>query len=326
MNSNVYLLVVVLASLLLLQVGCAYEHVYPRTDSGTFEIKRLPASTVLLAQTEESYFQRSDALFNRLFSYIEEHEIAMTVPVEMRTVPPTMIFFVGTEPSDRELESTEEVKITKFPERMVVSHGARGSYTEENFRESAERLQEWLGKKPEYRSAGRPYAVYWDGPFKPGFLKRYEVHIPIEEGRKDQPMPDIFLVRPESEGERLDLDEYEWENRLLLVFASQGGTDKLDDFRSALKKELAGVVDRDLLMIPVLNSDGNSGDDKKWSNASKLRQNYGAQDKNFLVVLVGKDGTEKRRWAEVPQIEQIFEIIDAMPMRLREMRENQASQ
>ncbi len=28
-------------------------------------------------------------------------------------------------------------------------------------------------------AAGEPFAVYWDGPFKPWFMKRAEVHVPV---------------------------------------------------------------------------------------------------------------------------------------------------
>ncbi|MCS4120976.1 hypothetical protein GGP45_001318 [Salinibacter ruber] len=44
-------------------------------------------------------------------------------------------------------------------------------------------------------------------------------------------------------------------------------------------------------------------------------------DDAFRVVLVGKDGTEKRREAEPVSARSVFDTIDAMPMRQREMRE-----
>jgi hypothetical protein len=40
------------------------------------------------------------------------------------------------------------------------------------------------------------------------------------------------------------------------------------------------------------------------------------------VILVGKDGTEKRRNAAPVTARSIFDTIDAMPMRQREMRED----
>jgi len=321
MSIQVYGTVLLMVTLLALQVGCAYEQAYPRTDSGAFEVKKLPASQVLVTQSEESYFDNSNALFSRLFSYIDTHDIPMTVPVEMREIPATMIFFVGSEASQRELESAEEVSVTEFPERLVASHGARGSYTAANFQESAKRLREWLGEKAGYRSVGSPYAVYWHGPFRPGFLKRYEVHMPVEKTATKPEATDLWIRRPEAGDDTLELDKFKWKNRLLLAFASEGGMSRLDEFRSALNEDVAGVLDRNLLLISILRSKESAGDAANWQNASALRKDYRAAGKDFLVVLVGKDGTEKRRWTEVPQVTQIFEIIDAMPMRRREMRE-----
>ena len=36
---------------------------------------------------------------------------------------------------------------------------------------------------------------------------------------------------------------------------------------------------------------------------------------------VGKDGTEKERWSEPAPMDEVFRLIDSMPMRQREMRE-----
>ncbi|QED28004.1 DUF4174 domain-containing protein [Microvenator marinus] len=40
----------------------------------------------------------------------------------------------------------------------------------------------------------------------------------------------------------------------------------------------------------------------------------------FTLILVGKDGTEKLRSHKAVAVEMLFETIDAMPMRIREMK------
>jgi hypothetical protein len=40
-------------------------------------------------------------------------------------------------------------------------------------------------------------------------------------------------------------------------------------------------------------------------------------------VLIGLDGTVKRRWESLPEAEDLFSIIDAMPMRQRELKERE---
>jgi hypothetical protein len=54
----------------------------------------------------------------------------------------------------------------------------------------------------------------------------------------------------------------------------------------------------------------------------RLRERFDVAPDVFRVVLVGKDGTEKRRDAEPVTARSIFDTIDAMPMRQREMRES----
>ena len=45
------------------------------------------------------------------------------------------------------------------------------------------------------------------------------------------------------------------------------------------------------------------------------------QASDFQAVLIGKDGGVKARWAEPVSLNALYELIDAMPMRQREMRE-----
>ena len=42
----------------------------------------------------------------------------------------------------------------------------------------------------------------------------------------------------------------------------------------------------------------------------------------FQAVLIGKDGGVKFRWNEVVAPAAVFDLVDAMPMRMREMRED----
>jgi DNA gyrase inhibitor GyrI len=71
------------------------------------------------------------------------------------------------------------VEVIEIPERRVASLGARGSYSARNFRDTRDELLAWLAKRTDVAASGEPYAVYWNGPFTPGFLKRYEVHIQV---------------------------------------------------------------------------------------------------------------------------------------------------
>jgi len=176
MNSMVLLF---LLSYWFVQPAMAYENIYDRTPVGVIEIKTLPAAVSLETQTTGDYFSSDDALFMRLFRYIDHNDLSMTVPVEADTSPGAMRFFIGSAQIDSMPTDQESVHVRALPERSVVSAGLRGGYTKQLFNQGVNSLRAWLDSNPSWIPAGDPYVVYWNGPFVPGFLKRSEVHIPL---------------------------------------------------------------------------------------------------------------------------------------------------
>jgi peptide methionine sulfoxide reductase msrA/msrB len=174
-----------LAFCLLLQgaLGMATESIYPRTSPGACEIKEIPAATCLQAVGDKPYFGTENGLFMRLFSFIRDNRVAMTVPVEAEVEPGTMRFYLGREDRGRDLKGTPTVTVEAREARTVASCGVRGAYTPETYRRTLAALREWLGTQPQWEAAGDPYMVFWNSPFMPGFLKVSEVHIPLR--RKD---------------------------------------------------------------------------------------------------------------------------------------------
>ena len=139
----------------------------------------LPAGVLLKTSATGNYFDQSNRLFRPLFSYISYHEIAMTTPVEAKIESAAMFFWVAKSQRAKLAGSTGAVEVVEIPERWVASLGARGRYSAQNFAKTRDQLLAWLGQRKEVEAAGSPYAVYWDGPFTPGFLKRFEVHVPV---------------------------------------------------------------------------------------------------------------------------------------------------
>lgn len=157
----------------------AYEKTFEATSSGEMEIKTIPATKVLVAEGTGDYFDNSNRLFGSLFRYIKKNEVAMTTPVEAVRSPATMKFYVGTKDAGKALADTSSVKVVDSPARKVASIGARGSYSKGNFEKAERKLRAWLEKQDGYRPNGAAYGVYWNGPFVPPMLKRFEVHIPV---------------------------------------------------------------------------------------------------------------------------------------------------
>jgi hypothetical protein len=103
----------------------------------------------------------------------------MTVPVEAEIDGAAMYFWVGREELAKVRESDSVVSVVRLPERQVASRGARGAYSQKNFNETRDALLDWLKGRGDLEATGPAYAVYWNGPFTPWFLKQFEVHIPI---------------------------------------------------------------------------------------------------------------------------------------------------
>lgn len=161
-------------------IGSAYEQAFAKTDVGEFEVKALPAARLIASQTDAAYFNDDNRLFRPLFRYISERDIAMTTPVEAEINPGVMYFYIGANVSSDVLDATKNVSVHELPERLVASFGVRGGYKERNFNKAAAKLSAWLLKNPAYEAIGEARGIFWNGPFIPGFFKRFEVHIPVQ--------------------------------------------------------------------------------------------------------------------------------------------------
>jgi len=159
----------------------AYDQAFAKTDVGTIELKTIPASRLIVSESDDHYFKENNGLFRPLFRYISRNDIAMTTPVEAEMMTGKMYFYLGADAKGRELPATEEVRVIEMPERKVASIGVRGGYSEENFAAALDKLEAWLAKHPTHKASGAARGIFWNGPYVPWFLKRFEVHLPVVE-------------------------------------------------------------------------------------------------------------------------------------------------
>ena len=158
----------------------AVSEAYPRTSPGELELKSLPAARWIRTESSKDYFSADNGLFMKLFRYIDSNKIPMTAPVEAGITPGTMVFYMDEASAKRaDLAETPQVKLSSVPERRVASRGERGGYSRANFERARDLLLAWLAARPDVEAAGAPYGVYWNAPYVPPFLKRFEVHVPV---------------------------------------------------------------------------------------------------------------------------------------------------
>jgi hypothetical protein len=83
------------------------------------------------------------------------------------------------------------------------------------------------------------------------------------------------------------------------------------------------VKDRDLVVFEVLERDSarmNMAPIDRQT-ADSFRKRFSVPPNTFCLILVGKDGGIKLKRHDQASLEAVFELIDSMPMRQREMRQ-----
>ena len=123
--------------------------------------------------------------------------------------------------------------------------------------------------------------------------------------------------------DQVNLSSYQWKNRLLILFAPSEDAPIYQSFKEQLQRRTQEIRDRDLLIFHVLETG------EGWlahlplnkGQVLFLRKKFSILPGQLIVILIGKDGEVKLR-GELPLgLSEIFSVIDAMPMRQREMRE-----
>lgn len=105
-----------------------------------------------------------------------------------------------------------------------------------------------------------------------------------------------------------DLSVHLWEKRPVLVFAASDQDEKYYEQMKLLNADFSALNERDIVIF---------GDNLPNQNGV-LRKKY--KPEGFTMILIGKDGGVKLRRDKPVSARELFSLIDAMPMRQREMQ------
>jgi len=121
----------------------------------------------------------------------------------------------------------------------------------------------------------------------------------------------------------MDLRQFQWKNRLLFLFAPQRSDRFFNDLQNEIMVNKNEIEDRDLVVFEILESGPSfiNGVSLDAQTAAALREKFDAPLGRFTVILVGKDGGVKLKRPTGTRLNDIFALIDAMPMRQEEMRQ-----
>jgi hypothetical protein len=117
--------------------------------------------------------------------------------------------------------------------------------------------------------------------------------------------------------EQMRLEDYKWKNRLLLVFAAGDNDPYFAKQLGIISKNEQGIRERDLAVLDLTPTS------KHAAQREELLAKFGVEESAYTLILLGKDGLEKFRSQKYVPMEDIFRIIDQMPMRRQEMRKQE---
>jgi len=114
-----------------------------------------------------------------------------------------------------------------------------------------------------------------------------------------------------------------WQYRPLLLFTPDETDPRLSRQTTELAGDLDGLTDRRLavLIIDRARVFTTFGAPAPAAETDTLRRRFRVPDDAFQVILVGLDGGEKLRESAPVTRERLFQVIDGMAMRQRELRE-----
>jgi len=121
-----------------------------------------------------------------------------------------------------------------------------------------------------------------------------------------------------------DLQQYQWENRIIVVYSNETELDLLSKSKQLelLKKEPNKLSERKILVIQAHKDryKKNFPENSEWIS-STLKDELNISTKTeFEVFLLGLDGGIKLRQQEILQTKKLISLIDGMPMRKAEIR------
>ncbi|MCR9181581.1 MAG: DUF4174 domain-containing protein [Flavobacteriaceae bacterium] len=122
-----------------------------------------------------------------------------------------------------------------------------------------------------------------------------------------------------------EISTHQWKERVLIVMATDKNSKLLQEQIAIFNKNESGLKERKLeiyIVTPNNYSMFNSADGNQVSS-NRLYKSYKSKDSELELVLIGLDGGIKHRTFTLTTTQEIFAVIDGMPMRKSEMKRDQ---
>jgi hypothetical protein len=123
-----------------------------------------------------------------------------------------------------------------------------------------------------------------------------------------------------------DLELHKWEHRILIIKTSDENSENYQNQIKEFKKSTQELKDRKFVFYQIIRNDfvcinyENNEQNTSGKISKDLYETTLNNKVNFEVILIGLDGGVKLQQTELLKKEDLYKIVDAMPMRGYELR------
>lgn len=132
-----------------------------------------------------------------------------------------------------------------------------------------------------------------------------------------------MITKSHAQQPNTQLNDFRWEHRLIVIQAKSGADENITRQNALFESCGAGLRERRLLIFIYAPPKQKTQQDR-LGNALTLPtswvQEFQASSTAFEMRLVGLDGGVKAIWTQHTTCQDIFDRIDAMPMRQQELQ------
>ncbi len=123
-----------------------------------------------------------------------------------------------------------------------------------------------------------------------------------------------------------DLQRHVWQDRLLFLIVPEADDPRFQHQLAIVEQQREAVRDRDLRVFALTTNSGEvDGAPLSKADVLSLRDQLRLAPHARALILIGLDGGIKSRAPIDTSLSNIFEQIDAMPMRRQELRERSSA-
>jgi len=122
-----------------------------------------------------------------------------------------------------------------------------------------------------------------------------------------------------------DIEKHTWESRILILKTSDNGIQKHQDQLKIFKNSKKDLRDRKLVLYEIVGKQYKFTDyrdlnaNNTWQECTDLDNGIFSKSDDFEIILIGLDGGVKLRKTELLYDEELYGLIDSMPMRVQEL-------